>query len=149
MNHTIYMQRAIEEAKIAAQNGDVPVGAVIVYKDEIIATARNEVEKKQDASAHAELLALQVASQKLGQRILPECCLYVTLEPCTMCIGAILLFRIKELYFGCTDPEQGAVGSLFDLSSHQELPHKVRVYHGLLEKECAQMLKDFFKKCRK
>jgi len=142
------MEEALAEAKAAAASGEVPVGAVVVVGDQIVSRAHNEVEKLQDASAHAELLALQRASATLGEWRLSECSIFVTMEPCPMCIGAILLSRLKELYFGCYDPVMGAVGSVFDLSSHPGLPRAVKVFHGLLEKESESLVKQFFSERR-
>jgi tRNA(adenine34) deaminase len=144
----LWMQEAIREAKIAADLGEVPVGAVLVYEGEIIAKAHNEVETGQDATKHAEMLALLRASAKLGRWRLSETKLIVTLEPCPMCYGAIMLSRVDELYFGCYDPRLGAVGSLFDLSQVSEFPHRPSVYAGVLENECSELLSGFFKKIR-
>lgn len=142
------MQEAIREAKIAADLGEVPVGAVLVYEGEIIAKAHNEVETGQDATKHAEMLALERASAKLGRWRLSGTKLIVTLEPCPMCYGAIMLSRVDELYFGCYDSRLGAVGSLFDLSQIPEFPHRTSVYAGVLENECSELLSGFFKKIR-
>jgi len=142
------MKIALEEGRKGAELGEVPVGAVVLFAGAVIAQAHNEVEGRQDASAHAEVLALQRASKKLGSWRLNEASLYVTLEPCPMCIGALLLARVKELYFACADPRLGAVGSLFDLSSHPSLPHKIKVTSRICEEESSSLLQEFFKNCR-
>ena len=143
------MSEALKAAEAASQVGEVPVGAVVVVGGRIVARAHNEVETLGDASAHAELLALQRASKSLGTWRLDEASLVVTLEPCSMCIGAMVLARVKRLYFGCYDPKQGAVGSLFNLADHPELPHQVEVFPELMAEESERLLKDFFAKLRK
>jgi tRNA(adenine34) deaminase len=146
--HIEFMKAAIAEATLAAEAGEVPVGAIVVHDGKIISRAHNRVESATDATKHAEILAIQHASEALGAWRLTEASLYVTLEPCPMCIGATLLSRIKNLYFGCYDPRMGAVGSVFDISNHPELPHKVEVFPELLKDECLTLLKDFFKVVR-
>ena len=143
-----WMRYALTEAEKAAALGEVPVGAVIVADGKIISRAHNEVEIRQDATAHAEMLAINRASETAGSWRLTDCSLVVTLEPCSMCIGACLLARIPEVYFGCYDPVQGAVGSVFDLSRLPGLPHEVNVYPGVLAEECNLLLKGFFSKKR-
>ena len=138
------MKEALLEAKKACDLGEVPVGAVVVHGGEIISRAHNEVETRKDASAHAEVLALRRASEVLDNWRLNEASLFVTLEPCTMCIGAMILSRLKEIYFAAHDPRQGAVGSLYDLSNSADLPHQIKVYSGILAAESEQLLKDFF-----
>jgi tRNA(adenine34) deaminase len=143
-----FMLRAINQAKIAASLGEVPVGAVVVYRQEIIAEAHNLVEKETDATLHAEILAIKIASKKLNSWRLNDCSLFVTLEPCSMCMGALVLSRISEVYFGCKDPRQGACGSLFDLSNNCGLPHSFSVYPQLMEEDCSSLLQMFFKEIR-
>lgn len=143
-----FMREALRQAELAAQAGEVPVGAVVVYDGRIIARAHNEVEKGRDATLHAEILACRRASEALGRWRLDGCALYVTLEPCSMCIGALVLARVPELYFGAWDPRQGAAGSLFDLSSNPFLPHKIEVFPEILKAECEAVLKTFFQACR-
>ena len=138
------MRQALHEAAQAAGCGEVPVGAVIVAGGKVIGRGRNRMEELRDATKHAEIQAIQEASRKLDNWRLDGAALFVTLEPCSMCIGAILLSRIEELYFGCYDPRQGAVGSLFDLSNHPGMPHAVQVYPEVLAAECSAQLKDFF-----
>ena len=145
MNAEHYMREALKEAAKAKELGEVPVGAVIVVDDRTIARAHNETERCSDATAHAELLAIRRASEVLSNWRLSGASLFVTLEPCTMCIGAMVLSRIEKLYYGCTDPRQGAVGSLFDLSRFPMFPHEVEVFPGLLAQEAENLLKEFFK----
>lgn len=144
----IWMNAALAEARVALLHGDVPIGAIVVHEGQIIARAHNEVEKLHDASAHAEMLALKRASQKLGRWRLDDCTLVVTLEPCAMCAGSMVLSRVKTLVFGAADPRMGAVGSLFNLAEHSALPHQLQVYSGVCESECSTLLTDFFRKLR-
>lgn len=146
-NDEIYMRRAIEEAKFAAVEGEVPVGAVIVRDGEIIASARNNREATGDATGHAELLAIREACRVLGGWHLDSCELYVTLEPCPMCMGAIINSRIKKITFGAKDAKAGACGSVLDMRSYP-LNHKPEVKSGMMKDECALVLKDFFEKKR-
>ncbi len=142
------MRRAITRAKAAAKDGEVPIGAVIVNKDgEIIATGRNMREKKKNALHHAEIVAIDRACKKSGAWRLMDCTLYVTMEPCPMCAGAIVNSRIKRVVYGCYDKKAGALGSVFNLADHP-LNHKYEVVGGVLEKECAALLSDFFAKLR-
>ena len=138
------MAEALAEAANAFQLGEVPVGAVVVVENRIIARAHNEVELRHDATAHAEILAVQRASQCLGSWRLAEASLFVTLEPCAMCVGALLLARVKRLYFGAYDARQGAVGSLFDLSRDPALSHAIEVYPEVLADEARDLLARFF-----
>lgn len=139
------MQAAIDEAKLAAQVGEVPVGAAVVVDGQIIAKAHNQVETRCDASLHAEVIALRAASEKLKRWRLNDAALYVTMEPCTMCFGAITNFRISELYFGCYDQRHGAVGSLYDLSENFAHLHKIKIYPELMADQCRELVQDFFK----
>ena len=139
----IFRQRAIELAREAAAAGEVPVGCVIVHDGVILAEGKNNRENSQVATGHAELLAIETACQKIESWRLCDADLYVTLEPCLMCSGAILQARIKRLFFGAYDPKSGMAGSVsnvFDLPSN----HKVEVAGGILREECAQLLRDFF-----
>jgi len=145
MNPEDYMQFALREAEKAKDSGEVPVGAIVVLDEKIIAKAHNETESRSDATAHAEMLAIQRASEALSNWRLNEAALYVTLEPCTMCIGAMILSRVKSLCFGCADSGQGAVGSLYDLSDISGLPHSPEVFSGVLEDESRSLLEEFFK----
>ena len=141
-----YMQEALEEAKKAAALGEVPIGAVIVYKDEIIARAHNLRETTQNALTHAESMAIQEACSKIGSWRLEETTMYVTLEPCPMCGWAILQSRIKSVYFGSYDTNYGAFTSKIDLRHIST--SKPNVYGGIMEEECDELLTSFFKKIR-
>ncbi|MFA5200219.1 MAG: tRNA adenosine(34) deaminase TadA [Candidatus Omnitrophota bacterium] len=147
--HIIYMQEALKEAERAFCEDEVPVGAVIVYKDRIIAKAHNQVERLKDPTAHAEIIAITSAANYLGTKWLNEASLYVTIEPCSMCAGALVLSRIKNLYFGACDPKTGACGSVINIVNHKKLNHRIKVAKGILEKEACLLLKEFFKKKRK
>lgn len=139
-----FMRQALSEARIALDAGEVPVGAVIVCEGRVIAAAHNEREMRQDPTAHAEVLALQAAAKALGRRRLYGCTLYVTLEPCPMCAGAILMAGVEEVIFGASDPQKGCAGSVYALPEDPALGGFVRCMGGLLEEECAQVLKAFF-----
>lgn len=148
MSAQFFMQQALEEAKKASDLGEVPIGAVVVYQNQIISRAHNEVEAKKDATAHAEILAIRRASVALGDWRLKQAALYVTLEPCVMCIGALINSRVAELYFGAYDERQGAVGSVFDLSADSQLPHAIEVYPEVCIEQSQELLQSFFKKLR-
>ena len=143
-----YMSQALKEAKKAYQKEEVPVGAIIVKNGEIIARAHNLKELKKDTTKHAEILAIQKASKKLEAWRLEECELYVTLEPCTMCAGAIINSRIRKVIIGTLDPKTGACGSVLNLFEDYTFNHKPELEIGILQKECEQILKDFFKHLR-
>ena len=147
MNANDYMKIALEEANLAANEGEVPVGAVIVKDGEIIATARNNREATGDATGHAELLAIREACKVLGGWHLEGCELYVTLEPCPMCMGAIINSRLGKVCFGAKDAKAGACVSVLNMCSYP-LNHKPLIESGFLSDECAQILGDFFKKRR-
>jgi len=138
------MRLALEEARSAAAGGDVPVGAVIVRGEEILAKAGNAREREQDPTAHAEILALRRASGAIGSWHLEGCALVVTLEPCAMCAGAVVLARLDRLVFGASDPKAGFAGSLGDLVRDGRLNHEVDVTVGVLAEECGEMLRAFF-----
>ena len=142
--HENWIRLALEEARIAGGKDEVPVGALVIKDDQIIARAHNLREALQSPSAHAELLALQEASQRLGSWRLVDCVLVTTLEPCVMCAGALIQARIKTLVYGASDPKGGAE-SVFGLLSNNKHNHHVEVVSGTLETECALVLKDFFK----
>lgn len=142
------MKVALEEARKAGSLKEVPVGAVIVSEGNLIAKAHNLVETNRDASAHAELLVIKEASRKLARWRLEGCSLVVTLEPCPMCMTAVSLARIENIFFGTSDPRLGACGSIFDLSCHPGFPHHPKVISGVLETECSSLLKSFFEKLR-
>lgn len=142
-----FMNEALKEAALAAEHGDVPVGAVVVSGGKIIAKAHNEREKKGMATAHAELLAIEEACRIKGGWRLSDCTLYVTLEPCPMCAGAIINSRLAKVVFGAKDARAGALGSLIDLKNYP-LNHKPQCISGIMEKECADILRAFFAKKR-
>ena len=142
-----FMYQALEEAKKAYLEGEVPVGAVIVKNGEVIATGRNMREQKQNALSHAEIEAINSACEKLKSWRLDDCELYVTLEPCPMCTGAIINARIKTVIFGAFDSSMGCMDSVINLCDYP-LGHKVEVYAGICEDECQKILKDFFQKLR-
>lgn len=143
-----YMQEALEEAKKAADLGEVPIGAVIVYRDEIIARAHNLRETTQNALTHAESMAIQEACKKVGSWRLEETTLYVTLEPCPMCAGAILQSRIPRVVYGARDIKAGCVDSLYRLLNDARFNHECTVTEGVMAEECGQILTDFFKALR-
>lgn len=143
-----FMREALKEAKKACDKLEVPVGAVIVKDSKIIARAHNLKETKYDTTKHAEILAIQRASKKLNSWRLIDCEMYVTLEPCPMCAGALINSRIKKVYFGAEDKKTGAIGSVFNLLNDYTFNHKVEFEKGILCEECEEILKDFFKKLR-
>lgn len=143
-----FMKKALEEARKAFEKDEVPVGAIIVRNGEIIAAAHNCRELSKDATAHAEMLAIREACETLGGWRLLDCDMYVTLEPCSMCSGAILQARIERLYIGAMDPKGGAAGSILNLFEGYHFNHETEVVKGILEAECSQILKDFFKRKR-
>lgn len=149
LHHEKYMRIALKEAHKALLNGDVPVGAVICLNDIIISKAYNRVEKDKDATAHAELLAIKKAIKIIGYKHLLQCTLYSTLEPCTMCAGAIILARFKSVVFAADDPKAGACGSVFNITDDTRLNHKCDVISGILAEEASKLLKEFFRKLRK
>ena len=142
------MAVAIEEAEKALLTGDVPIGAVIVRNGVIIAKAHNQVEALKDPTAHCELLAIRSAVAAIGDKQLTDCALYVTLEPCSMCAGAIVLARIAEVVFGASDPKTGACGSLYIIADDDRLNHQAKIIGGIMESECSTPLKQFFNKLR-
>ena len=143
------MKEALKEAKKAYEKLEVPVGAVVVKDNRIIARAHNLKETKKDTTNHAEILAIQKASKKLGAWRLNDCEMYVTLEPCSMCAGAIINSRIKKIYIGALDEKTGAAGSVLNLFEDYKFNHKVEVEKGILKEECENILKSFFKELRK
>ena len=143
-----YMRGAIEAARIAEENGDVPIGAVIVYQDRVIARAYNQREQLQDPTAHAEIVALTQAAEFVGSWRLEGCTMYVTLEPCCMCAGALVLSRMDRLVYGCGDPKAGACKSLYNIVQDDRLNHRLEVTAGVLVAECSTILQDFFERRR-
>lgn len=144
-----FMKLAIEQAKIAQENGDVPIGAVIVYQNQLIAKAYNQRQQLKDPTAHAEIIALTQAATYLSSWRLTGCTMYVTLEPCPMCAGALVLARIDRLVYGCDDPKTGAVKTLYNIVQDERLNHRLDVTAGVLEKQCSQLLHKFFQQRRK
>ncbi len=142
--HERLMGLALERAHEAEAHGDVPIGAVIARDGEVLAAAGNERELRADPTAHAELLAIRAAAEALGGWRLPGTTLYVTLEPCAMCAGAIVLARIPTVVFGAADPKAGAAGSVLDVLAEPALNHRPEVIGGVLEDECARLLREFF-----
>ena len=143
-----YMKMAIEQARIAEENGDVPIGAVIVHENQIIGKAYNQREQLVDPTAHAEIIALTQAAAALQSWRLNGCTIYVTLEPCPMCAGALVLARIERLVYGCDDPKTGAVKSLYNIVQDGRLNHRLKVTSGVMVDECSQLLQEFFKRRR-
>ena len=143
-----FMKAALKAAKKAWENGEVPVGAVLVKDDEIISTGKNSPITLNDPTAHAEIIALREGGEKLKNYRLIDTILYVTIEPCTMCMGAIMHARVKKLVFGTFDPRAGAAGSLFDFTIENKFNHNVEVKSGILESECRELIQDFFKQKR-
>ena len=143
-----FMQVALKEAKKAYKKLEIPVGALIVKNGEIIAKAHNIKEEKKDTTKHAEIIAIQKASKKLESWRLNDCELYVTLEPCPMCAGAIIQSRIKKVYIGTLDEKTGACGSVLNLFKDYKFNHNVEVEYGILKNECEEILKKFFKELR-
>src|SRR5213080_2749130 len=139
-----FMRLALREAERALEHEDVPIGAVVVHEGEVIAAAHNERELRQDPTAHAELLALREASRVLGSWRVLDAVLYVTLEPCAMCAGALVLARVARVVYGAEDPKAGACGSVLDVLSEPRLNHRPEVAGGLLADECATLLSGFF-----
>jgi tRNA(adenine34) deaminase len=141
-----YIRNALDLAREAVKRNEVPIGAVVVREGSILGAATNRTIRDQDPTAHAEILAIREASSKLDSWRLDECTLYVTLEPCAMCAGAIVLSRMKRVVFGAWDEKAGMAGSVGDLLRHPKLNHRPEVRAGVLADECAQLLEDFFRK---
>nr|WP_175559408.1 tRNA adenosine(34) deaminase TadA [Virgibacillus salinus] len=149
LDDVIYMRDAINQAIKAREIGEVPIGAVIVFKGEIIAAGYNLRETSQETLSHAELIAIKKANEKIGSWRLEDCTLYVTLEPCPMCAGAIVQSRIKRVVFGAIDQKAGCAGTLMNLLDDERFNHQVELTSGILEEECGNLLTDFFKVLRK
>jgi tRNA(adenine34) deaminase len=145
----IFMTEAIRQAKMAAEKDEVPVGAVIVHDRKIIAKAHNQIEALKDPTAHAEMIAITQATNCLHRKWLQECTLYVTIEPCSMCSGALVLARIARVCYGSDDPKTGACGSVVNIAQNKKLNHYIDVQGGILAGECAALLSEFFQKKRK
>ncbi len=148
MDHEGYMRQALDLAREAAECGEVPVGCVIVQGDRVVGRGRNRREEKQHTQSHAEMEAIRQANEALGSWRLDECTLYVTLEPCPMCAGAILNARIPRVYYGARDREMGACGGVLNLFM-EDFPQRPALVGGILEEECREVLTDFFRQLRK
>jgi tRNA(adenine34) deaminase len=142
------MEFALKEAELAYKRKEVPVGAILVKKGRIIGKGYNQVETLRDPTAHAEMIAITAGAAQLGNHRLGDCTLYVTLEPCAMCAGAIILSRIQRLVYGAADPKGGACGTLFNITQDERLNHQVTLTKGVMEPECTALLKEFFAKVR-
>lgn len=147
--HELFMRLAIEQARLAEGWGDVPIGAVVVRAGEVVAATGNRRAADRDPVAHAELLAIRAAARRLGDWRLSECALYVTLEPCAMCAGAIVLARVGTVVYGAADPKAGAVASLYQLLADERLNHRPEVVAGVLADECSLLLTEFFRAQRR
>ncbi|MCX5686787.1 MAG: tRNA adenosine(34) deaminase TadA [Candidatus Omnitrophica bacterium] len=143
-----YMSEALKEAGKAFEIDEVPVGAVIVHKGRIIGRAHNQIKLLKDPTAHAEIIAITQAAAYFSNERLPDTTIYVTIEPCAMCAGALVLARVKRLVFGAADPKAGAFGSVLDINK-KRLNHKIAVTKGVSQEECSALIKEFFKKKRK
>jgi len=148
MSDLTWMQRAFELAQQAETHDEVPVGAIIVYEDQIIGEGWNQPISSNDPTAHAEIMALRDAGKRIGNYRLPDATMYVTLEPCAMCAGAIVHARLAKLVYAIDDPKTGACGSVFNLLQTEALNHKVESQKGLMEKECRALIQGFFKQKR-
>ena len=146
--HQRFMAQALLQAEQALNEKEVPVGAVITYQNRIIAKGYNQVEKLNDPTAHAEIIAITAACNFLESKYLKDCTLYVTLEPCPMCTGALVWSKIDRVVFGASDPKAGSCGTIFNLSNNSALNHNFEVIQGVLELDCEHLLKDFFRKKR-
>jgi tRNA(adenine34) deaminase len=142
------MQAALDEARLAGKAGEVPIGAVVVFDGEIIARGQNRVLRDLDPTAHAEIVAMRAAALKLANYRLLGCTLYVTLEPCAMCAGAMIHARLERLVFAAADPKAGAAGSVLTVLNHQQLNHQMQVDQGILADESAELLRSFFRERR-
>jgi len=147
--HERWMREALKEARHAFRKGDVPVGAIVVFENKIIGRGYNQVELLQDPTAHAEMIAITSATNTLGKKWLIDASLYVTIEPCSMCAGAIVLARLKRVVYGAQDLKTGAHSSLFNLLNEPRLNHKVEVLPGVLSSECENQMSAFFEELRK
>lgn len=147
-NDATFMKEALEQARKSLKSGDVPIGAVIVHNGKIIGRGYNQIEKKGNSIFHAEIIAINSAIRKYGYKHLLDCDMYVTLEPCSMCAGAIVLSRISRVFIGTSDKKTGAGGSIFNILNEPRLNHRCEVFNGLLADECSNIIKHFFKKLR-
>ncbi len=148
IEHEKFMEEAYELAQSAENGGDVPVGAIVLFKGDIIGRGENRRQRDNDPSAHAEIVAIKQAAKHLGSWNLSGCSLYVTLEPCPMCAGSIIVSRLDSVYFGAFDKELGCCGTLYNLPEDERMNHRAKVYGGILEEKCSKILSDFFKSKR-
>jgi tRNA(adenine34) deaminase len=148
MSDEDYLRLALDQAGVAAEADEVPVGAVVVYQGEILALGRNSVLGSHDPTAHAEIVAIRAAAQQLKNYRLVDCELYTTLEPCAMCAGAMIHARIARLIYGAADPKAGAAGSVLEVVNHPQLNHQMQVTSGVLAGECGEVLRTFFRERR-
>ncbi|OGU57663.1 MAG: tRNA-specific adenosine deaminase [Ignavibacteria bacterium GWF2_33_9] len=144
-----YINLALKEAEKAMANGDIPVGVVIVFDGKVVGKGYNQVEKKNDSLAHAEMIAIKNAIRKVGYKHLLDCTMYVTLEPCSMCAGAIVLARLKKVIYAANDPKTGAMGSLYNIPQDERLNHFVQIESGILENKSSELIKSFFRGLRR
>ncbi len=144
-----FMRMAIDQAMIAEENGDVPIGCVVIFDGKVIAKGYNQREQLNDPTAHAEMIALTAASDFMGNWRLGGCTMYVTLEPCTMCAGALVLARIDRLVYGCDDPKTGAIKSLYNIVSDERLNHSIEVSSDVLGDDCSSLMSEFFARRRR
>ena len=143
-NHEIWMNHALKEAEKAFEKKEIPVGAVIVFENRIIAKGSNQVETLRDPTAHAEIIAITSAASYLNSKVLLGCTMYVTLEPCSMCAGAIVLSKMEGLYFGAFDNKSGACGSVMNITNNKSLNHQLSVTGGILDSDCTELIRSFF-----
>jgi tRNA(adenine34) deaminase len=148
ISHSYFIQEALKEAYKAFEYDEVPIGAVVVYKNRIIARAHNQVLKLKDPTAHAEMIAITQAADYLRYERLINCSLYVTIEPCAMCTGAAVLARLKKIIYGADDQKSGACGSVLNIANNKHLNHQIEIVRGILKEVCLLLLQEFFKKKR-
>jgi tRNA(adenine34) deaminase len=149
MTHEKWMREALKEAKKALQDGEVPIGAVVVYENKVVGRGYNQVELLQDPTAHAEMIALTAATNTLGKKWLVDATMYVTIEPCAMCAGAMILSRLKRLVYGAPEIKTGAHSSIYNLLDDPRINHRIEVIPGILDNECGHMMSLFFEEMRK
>lgn len=146
--HNIFMSQAFRLAETAFEKGEVPVGAVVVFENKVVGRGYNQTESLNDPTAHAEMIAISSACATLENKYLTDCTLYVTLEPCPMCAGAIVWSKIKTVVFGAMDEKAGSCGTLFNIANHNQLNHRAEIIQGVMEHDCSYLLKEFFRKKR-
>jgi len=147
--HEKWMREALKEAKQALQKEEVPIGAIVVFENRVIGRGHNQVELLQDPTAHAEMIALTAATNALGKKWLNEATMYVTIEPCVMCAGAMILGRLKRLVYGASEMKTGAHSSIYNLLDDPRINHRIEVIHGILDSECGHIMSLFFEEMRK